>query len=260
MAETAHELWERLRAFAMRDIEQLANLAKRTASSESGAEIVLHGSKVRRYTADEDGLRAAVSAAADYDTIIIPAVYIELSGTLNISKRIRLVGPRAPVRQLNFDQYHKGALIGNASGFVSGNLVSVSVGQVSFDSLAFSFSANSSGLVRGISAGNTGYSFRDVLVYVNNNGSGSAYGIQYAFYAALSRVYVFASATSGTAIGLLVGPASATNLVADLCYFEGKSTSGQGYGCRTHACSGEIAHCGFLGTTTGLSIDSYGGG
>jgi len=260
MTETAHELWERLRPFAMRDIEQLANLAKRTSSSEGGAEIVLYGSKVRRYTADEDGLRAAIAAAADYDAITIPAVHIQLNSTLNINKRIKLIGVRDPVRNVSLDTYHKGAVISNAAGFVSGNLVSITTGQVALDNLAFLFSANSTTLARGIYCQSSGYSFRDLLVYVSNSSSGTTYAIQVAYSTALSRVYAFASASSGTAAGLIVGPHVATTLYADLCYFEGISTSGQGYGCVTHACTGQIAHCGFSGTTYGLQIASFGGG
>jgi len=260
MSETAHELWERLRPFAMRDIEQLANLTKRTASSETGAEIVLYGSKVRRYTADEDGLRAAIGAAADYDTITIPAVHIQINSTLNINKRIKLIGVRDPVRNASLDTFQKGAVISNATGFVSGNLVSITIGNVALDNLAFLFSANSTNLVRGIFCSLSGYSFRDLLVRVNNSSSGTTYAIQVALMAALSRVYTFASTSSGTAAGLIVGPHSATTLYADLCYFEGISTSGQGYGCVTHACTGQIAHCGFNGTTYGLQIASFGGG
>jgi hypothetical protein len=260
MAETAYELWERLRPFAMLDIEQLANFAKRTASSEVGAEIVLYGSKVRRYTADEDGLRAAIGAAADYDTVTIPAVPIQLSSTLSINKRIKLVGVRDPVRSVSMDTYHKGAVISNAPGFASGNLVSVTVGNVALDNLAFLFNASSTTLVRGIYCSVSGYSFRDLLVYVNNSSSGTIYAIHVAYSAALSRVYAFASTSSGTAVGLILGPSSATTFYADLCYFEGISTSGQGYGCVTHACTGQIAHCGFIGTTYGLQIASYGGG
>jgi len=259
MAETAHELWERLRPFAMRDIEQLANLAKRTSSSEGGAEIVLYGSKIRRYTADEDGLRAAIAAAADYDTITIPAVPIQLNSTLSINKRIKLIGVRDPVRNVSLDTYHKGAVISNAAGFVSGNLVSITIGQVALDNLAFLFTANSTNPVRGIYCQSSAYSFRDLLVYASNSSSGTTYAIQVAYSAAFSRVYAFASASSGTAAGLVMGP-HATTLYADLCYFEGISTSGQGYGCVTHACTGQIAHCGFSGTTYGLQIASYGGG
>jgi len=258
MTETAHELWERLRPFAMLDIEKLANLAKRTSSSEAGAEIVLYGSKVRRYTADEDGLRAAIAASADFDTIIIPAVHIQLNSTLSINKKVKLIGVRDPVRRPSLDTYQKGSVISNATGFVSGNLVSITTGSVALDNLAFLFSANSTTSTYGIFCHLSGYSFRDLLVYVSNSNSGTTYAIQVHYSAAFSRVYAFASASSGTAVGLSIGPSS--ELYADLCYFEGISTSGQGYGCITYNCTGRISHCGFNGTTYGLQIASSGGG
>jgi hypothetical protein len=139
-------------------------------------------------------------------------------------------------------------------------LVSITVANVALDNLAFLFNANSTTLVRGIFCSASGYSFRDLLVYVSNSSSGTTYAIQVAHSVALSRVYTFASASSGTAVGLILGPSSATTLYADLCYFEGISTSGQGYGCVTYSCTGQIAHCGFAGTTYGLQIASYGGG
>jgi hypothetical protein len=259
MRENA-ELWSKLRPFAMLDIEQLATKVKQTYSSESEGEITLYGSKVRHYTADEDGLRGAISAAEEYDTILIPPVQIELASTLTIDQKIRLIGLHAPARNLSADTYHHGAIIKNGSGLESGSLISVSVSYVAFDSLGLVFSGNSSSSITVVNLSSTGCSLRDVLVYGKNLGTGNVCGISAGYTLVLSRVYAFASAKDGVAYGLTLGPMSSTTLYADLCYFEGESETSLGYGCVVYNCTAGINQCGFNGNTYGLFLATPGGG
>ena len=258
MTERVHELWERIKPYAMHEIEKLVNLQKRNASSEGRGEIILYrlDGKAVRYEANEDGLRAAVSGAGDDEVVYLPPLVITLTQALFISRRIAIFGSNYEQADLSVQGTELVCSTDVGSYLLSNNQ---STGRVELHNLVISYMVSSTASRTALLLG--GGVLSDVRIYAYN-AAGGAVALSYNRDIYLERVVGFAkSEGSGAAIGLTAASANTTGKVSiNLCGFEGRSNSGTGTGAVLVDNGGTVRNSQFVGNSLGLKVLKYGGG
>jgi hypothetical protein len=253
--EKLPELWKRLKPFVVRDLQIALSPKKTTFSSETpiGIQLIFPGGNTKLYPVNEDGFRAALAASVDGCSIIIPAATITFTGSININKKIKIIGTKSAVSSSD----GHGTVL-KCTQDVGTNFISIS-GWVRIDNLSASYETSRSGTIRAINSSyGGGPEFSDLYVSAINNGTGDAIALYLTYGKFLQNVIARAYASSGYAYGVNWYNFDGS---AKYCNFSADTATGIAIGgSLTGTSNVYFYYCEFTGKTKGLVIGIPGGG